>query len=106
GIRAVGFGLSVSAGNVGPIWPASLCPQNSRSWEPLSTWMRLGGKKGHLFPVFVHRRGLIRSIMVRGALISLVEAGPAVRTGATTLLAHRARPPRQCRGGGDPQARP
>ena len=46
GIRAVGFGLSVSAGNVGPIWPASLCPQNSRSWEPHSTWMRLGGKKG------------------------------------------------------------
>jgi hypothetical protein len=50
GIRAVGFGLSVSAGNVGPIWPASLCPQNSRSWEPLSTWMRLEGEKGTAVP--------------------------------------------------------
>ena len=40
GICAVGFGVSVSAANVGPIWRPSLCPQNSRSWEPFSTWMR------------------------------------------------------------------
>ena len=62
GICAVGFGLSVSAGNVGPIWPASLCPQNSRSWEPLSTWDALGREKGgQLSPALGHQSGSTRS---------------------------------------------
>ena len=35
GILATGFGFLVSAGTVGPIWGASLCPEKSRSWDAL-----------------------------------------------------------------------
>ena len=54
GIRAIRFGFSVSAGNVGPIWVASLCPENSRSWGPLSAWMRFKAKREQLSTVLVH----------------------------------------------------
>ena len=100
-------------------WPFSLCRERGidlagQSLPPKFPFLGaalhldvLGRQKGgQLSPVLVHQSGSTRSISVRAALFSLVEAGPAVRTGVTTLLAHRAKPPRQCRGGGGPQSRP
>jgi hypothetical protein len=106
GICAVGFGVSVSAGNVGPIWPASLWPQNSRSWGRSPPGCAWEAKWGRLSPVLMHQSGLMRAALVRALSISPVEAVPAVRTDVTILLADRATPPRQCRGAGGPQSRP